>query len=380
MRRARDLRQRCGHIFLLVQLLDQWVDVNAVFAELPIFYTYAGFDCSAKWATYLRDAERPSCLAGRLRECLGVTQEEITTAQKYVAQGEWTLAQVAAVLDELMVPTQNRPPFGLRQLFERYISGCERSESSSNGQSSTSEPCPVKTYLDGWKGRRLCHQGPPGHAAMPPRLRDRSSWVTAAHPTLRFACKMCEAEFPNRKAMQTHIDMTHGTHRWYVSALNTFLELSPYVPTCTEKRAVVERFSNAQQHASVDPENESHRVQPSPEAQLSLASGRIVHRCAEALARSENRATACPDPDVSKASPARWSGTSVTRRLPTPFLKTSIADPQPRAASRLAFSVRCCIGQKILPKCSWRAHAVIYQTLLALRASWMSSAITRCGL
>ena len=89
--------------------------------------------------------------------------------------------------------------------------------------------------------------------------------------------------------MQTHVDMTHGTHRWYVSALNTFLELSPYVPTCTEKRAVVERFSNAQQHASADPENDSHRVQPSPEAQLSLAWGRIFHRCAEAL------------PDVSNA-------------------------------------------------------------------------------
>ena len=101
--------------------------------------------------------------------------------------------------------------------------------------------------------------------------------------------------------MQTHVDMTHGTHRWYVSALNTFLELSPYVPTCTEKRAVVERFSNAQQHASVDPENESHRVQPLLEPQLSLAWGRIFHRCAEALPRSENRATACPDPDVSNA-------------------------------------------------------------------------------
>ena len=63
----------------------------------------------------------------------------------------------------------------------------------------------------------------------------------------------------------------------------------------------MERFSNAQQHASVDPENESHRVQPSPEPQLSLAWGRIFHRCAEALARSENRATACPDLDVSNA-------------------------------------------------------------------------------
>ena len=80
--RAEADRRDYGDIFLLLQLLEPWVQGREAIKHFPDFLTYAGDDCCCKWASYLRDPDRPQVLYGRLQEALGVTEEEIAVAKR----------------------------------------------------------------------------------------------------------------------------------------------------------------------------------------------------------------------------------------------------------------------------------------------------------
>ena len=76
--------------------------------HFPQFFTYAGDDCAPKWARYLRDPDRPQDLCRRLREALGVTEDEIAAAKQRRDIGEWSYVQVAEVLEEKLSRTESR--------------------------------------------------------------------------------------------------------------------------------------------------------------------------------------------------------------------------------------------------------------------------------
>ena len=97
---------------------------------------------------------------------------------------------------------------------------------------------------------------------MPARVRDRRAWFHTALPTLAFCCQMCEAEFPNRRTHDEHVNMVHGGSRWYSTTLHGFHELQPYVVSPTEKRASIQRFARAQQHGVKEFENEHYQEPP----------------------------------------------------------------------------------------------------------------------
>ena len=91
---------------------------------------------------------------------------------------------------------------------------------------------------------------------MPPRVRDRTAEFQTALPTLAFSCRMCGAEFPNRRAHDEHVNMIHGGSRWYINAFHSFHELHPYVVSPTENRSSVQRFARAQQYGTKEFDNE----------------------------------------------------------------------------------------------------------------------------
>ena len=78
---------------------------------------------------------------------------------------------------------------------------------------------PVLLYLTtgpepAWT-RRPCWEGRPGHSAMKPRLRNMESWRKQPLPTLKWTCRMCEAEFPNVETLDPRTDLLHGQYRFY---------------------------------------------------------------------------------------------------------------------------------------------------------------------
>ena len=77
---------------------------------------------------------------------------------------------------------------------------------------------------------------------------------------------MCEAEFPNEKSLERHIDLIHGGERTYRSAIFGFCELEPYVTSPTEKRSCIERFAMAQESAT-KPETEPYMTPAAEELQ-----------------------------------------------------------------------------------------------------------------
>ena len=94
----------------------------------------------------------------------------------------------------------------------------------------TNGPQPAWTQRPHWEGG-------PGHSAMKPRLRNMESWRKQPLPTLKWTCRMCEAEFPNKILLGKHIDLLHGQYRFYSTWLGGVDSLSPYVVSPIEKRA-----------------------------------------------------------------------------------------------------------------------------------------------
>ena len=196
-------RRTYGNIFLLLQLLDAYVDIRSIITELPAFFDYVGDDCSCRWSTYLRDADRPSCMFDRLSEALGIAEAEVDQGRRYLESGHWTLAQVAHELEGLLLGENDDAPASLGCLFKRLAPASAASATTELGASS-----PVGDFLKAAAvdQRRPCNdQGMPQQSAMPPRLRDRTAWFSGAMPTLQFPCQMCEAEFPNRRSFENHV-------------------------------------------------------------------------------------------------------------------------------------------------------------------------------
>ncbi|CAK0838914.1 unnamed protein product [Prorocentrum cordatum] len=97
---ACDARRECGDLFLLLHLLEPLATTDVLLKHYPDFFVYACDDCAHRWATFLRAPDRPVKLAGRLREALGVTEEEISDAKRRLENGEWHMQHVAELLDE----------------------------------------------------------------------------------------------------------------------------------------------------------------------------------------------------------------------------------------------------------------------------------------
>ncbi len=107
---------------------------------------------------------------------------------------------------------------------------------------------------------------------------------------------MCEAEFPNFGSMSDHKNMVHGGDRWYQSSLSGFLELQAYVPSPTEKRAVVEQFSCAQQYATSSPEDAPYQAEIAQADQRKLLWFHVYRSCTRFLFLKDNeRSFSCPN-------------------------------------------------------------------------------------
>ena len=72
-------RIKYGDILLLLHLLEPWVKVDDAVHQFQDFYLYAGFDCTNKWANFLCDEPRRQAMTMRLKDALGVTEEEIVS-------------------------------------------------------------------------------------------------------------------------------------------------------------------------------------------------------------------------------------------------------------------------------------------------------------
>ena len=290
--RARRQRKQLGDLLLMLQLLHPWLNKAFLTRDPPaVFYTYAGFDLMAKWAKYLLDDLRPYSMLERLSEAFGVTVDEVERAQRLLDQGVWQYRHVAAAVDRLLLgnvtetQTVEHPsgrwagkPYRMMGL-EHVFASIQRDRVPRGGWPASELQDhvggdAVREYLDGVKGvqepafwRRPSSAGMPRRSAMPARLRRREAWMRGAPPTLHYCCQMCEAEFPNRKSFDEHVDAIHGTSRWYQVAVINRTSLAPYVVSPTEKRKVVSRFSISQQFATIDPENERYAAPPPIEVQ-----------------------------------------------------------------------------------------------------------------
>ena len=248
--RATQDRRELGDLFLMLQLLEPWMDGREAIRLLPEFLTYAGDDCACKWARYLCDPERPQALYRRLQEALGVSDGEIAAAKAKRESGAWSLRNVIEMLEERLLSGAAKCP---NASILHLIDEPEGDACSSN---------PIREYLGGAFPARLHNEGPPGRAAMPDRLRDRTRWFTGAHSTLRYCCELCEAEFPSQQAYEMHVAAVHGGARWHQLQFEMHQELAPYVPSPTESRAMIERYANAVEQATAEPENEAYSPRP----------------------------------------------------------------------------------------------------------------------
>ncbi|CAK0817607.1 unnamed protein product, partial [Prorocentrum cordatum] len=264
---ACDARRECGDLFLLLHMLEPLATADDLLKHYLDFFVYAGDDCANRWATFLRAPDRPDKLAGRLREALGVTEEEISDAERRLGSGEWHMHHVAELLDERLNSARSA----------HSVAAAVRS-AVGDGPGAQGDGNPLRAHLaEAWQ-RRPCNRGPPRHSAMPARLRDRSEWFQCPAPALHYACRMCEAEFPNREAFKAHQGRVHGGQRWCQSQCVARCELEPYQPSPTEERQVVARFHISQCCATVDPVDEPFVPKPEPEVQKQLLHAEIVGR------------------------------------------------------------------------------------------------------
>ena len=163
-------------------------------------------------------------MTSRLSEAFGVTDEEVSAGRERLDDWGWSFADVVGALDEICLQgITSLPRMSLLRLFRK--ARVMPSEEVSPGPCSESNP--VKEHLHQAMNCHPCHDGLPGHSAMPVRLRKRAPWFECPMPTLKFSCKMCEAEFPNNATMLDHKEMLHGGCRWYYSALCGLLEVQP---------------------------------------------------------------------------------------------------------------------------------------------------------
>ena len=268
---AKSDRWQYGDLFFLLCLLEDRLGIK-VLAAFPHFLTYAGDDCSPKWASYLQDPDRPNCMRQRLQDALGVSDDEVRSGKERIEKGEWTLTDVAELLDEILeAPTVA----SLRTLVARHTKDHAPRENA------------LREYLNSAFSSRTHKEGPPHMAAMRARLRDRSRWRSGAHPTLDFTCGLCEAEFPNRRRFEEHVEKVHGGHRWYSAAFTARVELEPYIPSPTESRSVIRRFSMAQQYETTDPENEPYSQGRCVEKQKAQLWAELFLRVDERLASDD---------------------------------------------------------------------------------------------
>ncbi|CAK0862279.1 unnamed protein product, partial [Prorocentrum cordatum] len=266
---ASEERRLCGDLFLLLHLLEPLVAADDLLKHYPDFFVYAGDDCTRRWATFLQAPDRPDKLAGRLREALGVTENEISDAKRRLESGEWHVHHVAELLDERLGSAHGAPSVAAAARL-----------AASDASAALGDGNPLRAHLaEAWQ-RRPCNRGPPRRAAMPARLRDRSDWFQCPAPALHYACRMCEAEFPNREAFKAHQGRVHGGQRWYQSQYVARCELEPYQPSPTEEGQVVARFHISQCCATVDPVDEPFVPKPEPEVQKQLLHAEIIGRIA----------------------------------------------------------------------------------------------------
>ena len=231
---------------MLLHLLEPLADAGDLLKHFPDFFIYAGEDCTNRWATFLRAPERQDKLAGRLREALGVTEEEISDAKRRLGSGEWHVHHVAELLDERLDSAHGAHSVAAAV---RLAAG-DASAALGDGN-------PLRAHLaEAWQ-RRPCNRGPPRHSAMPARLRDRSAFFAGPEPALHYTCRMCEAEFPNREAFEVHQARVHGGQRWYQSQYVARCELEPYLPSPTEERQASGRQGSAPDPHPPSPETRS---------------------------------------------------------------------------------------------------------------------------
>ena len=302
LERAVTERRYYGDLFLLLQLLEPWVQGREAIKFFPAFLTYGGDDCSNKWARYLQDSDRPGILYDRLQEALGVTQEQVDVARSKVDNKEWTVVQVAEVLGEKLASKACSVPITSlsellathRKLEQTRPSHDERIPGvashltrrlSTDEAGALGDENPVRVYLADAFNRRPCNCGPPRQSAMPARLRDRSRWFQGAFPTLMRCCEMCEAEFPNERAAEEHINMVHGGQRWYQMQYLARIELAPYIGSPTEWRQMVQRYSISFKKATTAPEKEIYKARPSKDLQNGHAWAEILCKVADTFAR-----------------------------------------------------------------------------------------------
>ena len=116
-------------------------------------------------------------MPGRLREALGVTEEEIADAKRRLEIGEWHVHHVAQLLEERLESADGANSVAAAVCL-----------AAGGASGALGEGNPLRAHLDeAWK-RRPCNSGPPRHSAMPARLRDRSAWFTCPAPALQYAC------------------------------------------------------------------------------------------------------------------------------------------------------------------------------------------------
>ena len=195
-----------------------------------------------------------------MTQALGVTETEIDSSRKKVASKQWSLSEVAEALDNILDKNSEAPlrlkdcfpPSAESSTYSQNLKGCPEGDDKDANQ--------VLLYLSRGSRpaftQRPCWEGPPGHSAMPPRLRKQEAWRKEPHPTLKYPCRMCEAEFPNRATLVKHINLLHGQCRFYSTWLYGNYSLSPYIVSPTEKRLCLEHFATAQQTSTINLENE----------------------------------------------------------------------------------------------------------------------------
>ena len=200
----------------------------------------------------------------RLQEALGVTEEEIQSCLKKIVSKQWSLVDVAKALEVSLIGKNSGAPCSLVEYTLSHASkGCPEDD--------VEETSPVLLYLTtglqpAWT-QRPCWEGRPGHSAMKPRLRKLESWRKQPLPTLKWTCRMCEAEFPNVEMLDNHIDLLHGQYRFYSTWLGGTYSQCPYVISPTEKRGCVEHFAAVQQQATSVAEDEPYVELPDQEWQ-----------------------------------------------------------------------------------------------------------------
>ena len=194
-------------------------------------------------------------MAVRLQEALGVTEEEIQSCRERVTLKQWSLVDVAKALEDRLIGKDSGAPCSLTEYTRsEHPKGCP--------EDGVQEANPVLLYLStgvqpAWT-QRPCWEGRPGHSAMKPRLRKQGSWRKQPLPTLKWPCRMCEAEFPNVGMLDKHIDLLHGQYRFYSTWLGGVYSQCPYVVNSTEKSDCVLHFAAVQQHDTSVAEDEPY--------------------------------------------------------------------------------------------------------------------------